>query len=676
MNPTDQARKEARKRELKKNKKQRLMVRQAVLKGKDPMKLIEDMEVIDRLEFDPESPPKLAEKVLKDKRKKLKETFERVMRLYEKEEPEYALELQKALLEADKKRDELNRHYDQVKMAERVQLDQIPLPDALPSLGPETYLIPLPDMEYGMMMQDEPELQGILKHRSHGAYSSGGVVPPGPPPGLPPSLRARLRNPPGPPPGDPPHLSDSDADEPYDPESAILETMGPLDLASVPMPPGPPSGLPPGVMPLGLPPGPPPGLPRPPGVDDGDEPVGMIPPPPPPQKSRKIRFEDDATHDPESEEKDSRPKLKPAVSAMQVKLLQMAGQVVPMKPADDGVESPPPLDEDEDRDSDKDRERRRRSRRDRRKRSYSSDSSSSDDDDDRTRRRRKERDRRDRGDRDRSRDKDRDRDRSRDRDHDKKKDTNNTPAAMASLLPTSLPTGGPGKPDVAPPGVTPPAPPPGLPQRAGPTAPSGNPPSMPPGPPPGLPPMMFRPPPLRAPSGGPPRMLPPGPPPGRPPGIPPGPPPGLPPNIRPGPPQRLPPGPPRQPAGMPPQRMRAPPLGGPANIPLPGSANPNVLSAPPSIRRPGVSGVTPLSKQPSATISAKPQIKHTIGDNTRFMPTALRVKREIRDAKGRIIKAAPGKEAEASRLKAGPVVPAPTKDDAYDTFMKEMENFL
>lgn len=49
MNPTDQARKEARKRELKKNKKQRMMVRQAVLKGKDPEKLLEDMEIIDKM---------------------------------------------------------------------------------------------------------------------------------------------------------------------------------------------------------------------------------------------------------------------------------------------------------------------------------------------------------------------------------------------------------------------------------------------------------------------------------------------------------------------------------------------------------------------------------------------------------------------------------------------------
>ena len=34
-----------------------------------------------------------------------------VISIQEKEDPEYALELQKALLEADKKRDELNRLY-------------------------------------------------------------------------------------------------------------------------------------------------------------------------------------------------------------------------------------------------------------------------------------------------------------------------------------------------------------------------------------------------------------------------------------------------------------------------------------------------------------------------------------------------------------------------------------
>ena len=34
------------------------------------------------IEFDPTQPPRLNEKVLKDKRRKLRETFDRVMRLY------------------------------------------------------------------------------------------------------------------------------------------------------------------------------------------------------------------------------------------------------------------------------------------------------------------------------------------------------------------------------------------------------------------------------------------------------------------------------------------------------------------------------------------------------------------------------------------------------------------
>lgn len=41
--------KEARKKELKKNKKQRQMVRAAVLKGKDPVQLIAEMEKIDQM---------------------------------------------------------------------------------------------------------------------------------------------------------------------------------------------------------------------------------------------------------------------------------------------------------------------------------------------------------------------------------------------------------------------------------------------------------------------------------------------------------------------------------------------------------------------------------------------------------------------------------------------------
>lgn len=41
--------KEARKKELKKNKRQRQMVRAAVLKGKDPMQILAEMEKIDQM---------------------------------------------------------------------------------------------------------------------------------------------------------------------------------------------------------------------------------------------------------------------------------------------------------------------------------------------------------------------------------------------------------------------------------------------------------------------------------------------------------------------------------------------------------------------------------------------------------------------------------------------------
>ena len=63
MNPTDQARKEARRKELKKNKKQRQVVRVATLKGKNPREIIEELEKIDDMEYNPITPCALNAKV-------------------------------------------------------------------------------------------------------------------------------------------------------------------------------------------------------------------------------------------------------------------------------------------------------------------------------------------------------------------------------------------------------------------------------------------------------------------------------------------------------------------------------------------------------------------------------------------------------------------------------------
>lgn len=116
-----------------------------------------------------------------------------------------------------------------------------------------------------------------------------------------------------------------------------------------------------------------------------------------------------------------------------------------------------------------------------------------------------------------------------------------------------------------------------------------------------MPPMMFRPPPPR----GVPALM----------GIrlPPGPPPGLPPRLG----IRLPPGPP---PGMPPRLMR-PPSMPPVAPHTP--AQTNVLSAAPQL-------ISRPPEKPGATIQAEAQIRNLSADVTRFLPTALRVKRDTK----------------------------------------------
>lgn len=150
--------------------------------------------------------------------------------------------------------------------------------------------------------------------------------------------------------------------------------------------------------------------------------------------------------------------------------------------------------------------------------------------------------------------------------------------------------------------------------------------------------------------------LPPGPPPGRP-NLPPGPPPGLPPRLG----MRMPPGPP---PGIPPRLIRLPimPQGSSG-----GAANPNVLSAAPQL-------INRADGKQSATIMAKPQIRNLSADVTRFVPSALRVKREDKKSKN-ITRAMLVNELKQQEMTAKPTSTV-TKDDAYMQFMKEMEGLL
>lgn len=201
MNPTDQARKEARKKELKKNKRQRQMVRAAVLKGKDPIQILAEMEKIDQMEYNVLQPSPLNEKVLKDKRKKLRDTLDRVMKMYVKDDPDKWEELKRAEADYEKRRFTMSTYYEAVRHAQQVQVDDIPLPinqlppESIAALAGLTSQIPLPaDLPLPLQLPlprlptSGPPPAGILRKRSAYSPPLRPKIPPGVPPGPPPDL--------------------------------------------------------------------------------------------------------------------------------------------------------------------------------------------------------------------------------------------------------------------------------------------------------------------------------------------------------------------------------------------------------------------------------------------------------------------------------------------------------
>ncbi|KAM8723758.1 WW domain-binding protein 11 [Acanthopagrus schlegelii] len=723
MNPTDQARKEARKRELKKNKKQRMMVRAAVLKMKDPRQIIRDMEKLDEMEFNPVQQPLLNEKVLRDKRKKLRETFERIVRLYERENPDTYKELRKLELDYETKRGQLALYFDSVKNAESVEVDSIPLPD-MPHAPSNIHIqdIPLPGAQPPSILKKSTAFsKGPLSASSGPVLATvpgvprlpPGKKPPGPPPGPPPpqvlalygipSRRAYGTDAEPTIPGleketamdlgrdrdsgsdsdrDRDDADDDESDSEEDSEEERDEGMDGDQRMSVDRQDD--------------------ERDRDEERDRGDRHAG-----------RSVRFADMTPEAPREGKRKKKRLVKrtKAITPLQAMMLRMAGQSVPEEEEEEEVEE-----------------------------EYTDESDSSDVED--------------RG-----------------------PPGDNQPHLIPNqrLPPPAGPVGQQGPPHLQGPPMT--GPPPLGPPPAPPMRPPGPPSGPPPGPPPGAPPFL-RPPGMPGGMRGPmPRLLPPGPPPGRPPGPPPGPPPGLPPGPPPrGPPPRL---PPPAPPGIPPPPPRAGgpprPLAPPLSL-FPPPLNSNVLSAPPNIvqrqkgagsnqdgpqsnmpppampmpMRPGVMQMPPppgtaaaatgpnagnnppghhhtatIEKRANitsvaaaggglaagagsggATISAKPQIINPKAEVTRFVPTALRVRR---DKSGAMPGAAPGplekavggaggrrgdegmgagqgQKQQAAAAQMGLVNPVQmgavsqsnmkTKDQVYEAFMREMEGLL
>ncbi|XP_070803564.1 WW domain-binding protein 11 [Pituophis catenifer annectens] len=631
MNPTDQARKEARKRELKKNKKQRMMVRAAVLKMKDPKQIIRDMEKLDEMEFNPVQQPQLNEKVLKDKRKKLRETFERILRLYEKENPDIYKELRKLEVEYEQKRSQLSQYFDAVKNAQHVEVESIPLPD-------------MPHAPSNILIQDIPlpgaQPPSILKKTS--AY--GPPVRPVtvlPPPGhgvprLPPG-----RKPPGPPPGPPPPQvlqmyarkvgftvemppRRRDEDMSYSPETG--RRGHDEDASSTSEDEGYPDDMDQDK--------------HDDTTDDSDSERSDAD-----SEGEEFMHHDDNAEREGGEDKKSGHSVRFAdipgksrkkkknlkeLTPLQAMMLRMAGQEIPEGGKE--IEEYSEEDDDDDEDDSDAEDSQQQQQQQITEESHSEIGSS-------------------------------------------------TPSQTNPPQQQPPPQPVPPTPIQAPPM---PGPPPLGPPPAPPLRPPGPPTGLPPGPPPGAPPFL-RPPGLPGLRGPLPRLLPPGPPPGRPPGPPPGPPPGLPPGPPPrGPPPRL---PPPAPPGIPPPRpgMLRPPLVPPPGLfppaPIP---NPGVLSAPPSlIQRPKAddTSAATIEKKATATISAKPQITNPKAEITRFVPTALRVRRENKGTAASVMRKPddePSVQITKTIPKAGSSAPVSvqTKDDVYEAFMKEMEGLL
>ncbi|CAF0930213.1 unnamed protein product [Brachionus calyciflorus] len=186
MNPTDQARKQERRKELKKNKLQRKIVREAVIKQKDPRHILESLDNLDRLEYDTNNPPPYSATVIQEKRRKLKSELKRIIEYYHKEDPKQAYELKQMESDYDRRSLAQKTFHESIEQAKKVKVEEIPLPDSEQPSDPTPFLFP-----FGLPPPPPPptatQVKSILK-TSDFVMPKFSRDPPGPPSGPPPDL--------------------------------------------------------------------------------------------------------------------------------------------------------------------------------------------------------------------------------------------------------------------------------------------------------------------------------------------------------------------------------------------------------------------------------------------------------------------------------------------------------
>lgn len=206
MNPADRERKQMRQKELKRNKKQRIMVRNAIVKSRNPENLVEQLRRMDDQEFDPIR--ELSLNVISEKRSKIRGAFIQIISLYRQEKDDKKVKsLEKMLHEYEIERFKKEQNFKAKEFSDTADPNEIPLPTG--SMGPDSaktpsFAVPIPPVVPQIATKG-----GILKKPTQPQ-----VIGPAPP-------IKKHKYPPGPPSGFPPKLSsdsddDGESDEEFD----------------------------------------------------------------------------------------------------------------------------------------------------------------------------------------------------------------------------------------------------------------------------------------------------------------------------------------------------------------------------------------------------------------------------------------------------------------------------
>jgi WW domain-binding protein 11 len=129
--------------------------------------------------------------VLKEKRKKLKETFDRVMRLIHEDEPEMWSDMKRKEVEYEKRKYKRVQYFESVRHAEQVSIEDIPLPSST-NEKPIPATIPKINLPPPILLLNVPPPATLMKKSEEASneqsQESKEKEPPGVPPHLPPNI--------------------------------------------------------------------------------------------------------------------------------------------------------------------------------------------------------------------------------------------------------------------------------------------------------------------------------------------------------------------------------------------------------------------------------------------------------------------------------------------------------